>query len=73
MKQIRYSFELDEVEEERYEAWKKTLPKIKDTHFGAIGGGYWFKFRPTGLGTLVEVGRDDVPELNENITNMDLW
>jgi hypothetical protein len=66
-------FELNEKEQEKYLAWKKTLPKVPEGYFGAAGGGYWFKFRPTGLGTIVEAGRDDVPKMNINLTDFEGW
>ncbi len=68
-----YKFELDEVEIKKYEKWRKGLPKIPSNHFGAVGGGYWFKFIPTGLGVIVKAGRDDVPELDINLTNFKNW
>jgi hypothetical protein len=70
---MKYSFELDEVEIKKYEDWKKTLPEIPNNYFGSAGGGYWFKFIPTGLGTLVSAGRDDVPEMDIDLTNFDNW
>lgn len=66
-------FELNKVEEERWEKWKKTLPLISDKTFGFVGGGYWFKFIPTGIGTLVYAGRLDVPHLDIDLTDYDLW
>ncbi len=69
----KYKFELDKVENKRYEEWLKTLPKISPSHFGAAGGGYWFKFIPTGLGCIILAGRDDVPEMDIELTNFDNW
>jgi len=63
-----YKFELTQEQEVRYRVWKNSLPIISEGHFGAAGGGYWFKFIPTGLGMIVTAGRDDVPELNVDLT-----
>lgn len=70
---MQYKFELDETEKNHYEEWRKTLPKIPPNYFGSAGGGYWFKFTPTGLGTIVTAGRDDVPEMDIDLTNFDSW
>lgn len=67
------SFILDDVERLKYEEWLSKLPDIPNDKFGAIGGGTWFKFRPTGLGYMITVGRDDVPELDTDITNFENW
>ncbi len=66
-------FELTEDQEARYRVWKNSLPIIPEGHFGAAGGGYWFKFIPTGIGDIVLAGRDDVPELDINLTDYDNW
>lgn len=66
-------FELTEKEVKRYNKWKKKLPEIDQTKFGAAGGGYWFKFIPTGIGDVVLAGRSDVPELDINLTDYDSW
>ena len=66
-------FELTEDQEVRYRVWKNSLPIIPEGHFGAAGGGYWFKFIPTGIGDIVLAGRDDVPELDINLTDYDNW
>ena len=66
-------FELNEKQEKKYKAWKKKLPKISEGHFGAAGGGYWFKFRHTGIGIIVEAGRDDVPDMDINLTDYESW
>jgi len=66
-------FELTEEQEVRYRVWKNSLPIIPEGHFGAAGGGYWFKFIPTGIGTIVMAGREDVPELDINLTDFDNW
>jgi hypothetical protein len=71
MEKIKY--ELNEKQQKRYRAWKKKLPKISQGHFGAVGGGYWFKFSPTSIGIIVEVGRDDVPEMDMNLTDFESW
>ena len=57
----------------KYEEWLKTLPKIESGHFGAAGGGYYFKFIPTSLGTIVMAGRADVPQMDINLTDFDNW
>jgi hypothetical protein len=69
----KYSFELNEVEIKKYEECKKTLPELPEGHFGVAGGGYHFTFTPTGLGTIVIVGRDDVPEMDIDLTDFDSW
>lgn len=63
------TFELSDKQVKQYEEWKKKLPTIPDSHFGAAGGGYWFKFVPTGIGMIVLAGRDDVPEHDVNLTD----
>lgn len=68
-----YNFSLSEKEEKRYQKWLKKLPKIPNNHFGSAGGGYWFKFIPTGIGVIVLAGRDDVPELNIDLTDVGSW
>ena len=68
-----YKFELNKEEEKKYKDWLKKLPKIPESHFGAAGGGYWFKFRYTGIGVSVEAGRDDVPEMDVDITDYGNW
>lgn len=61
-------FELTKEQEIRYDEWRVSLPEIPEGHFGAAGGGYWFKFIPTGLGMIVTAGRDDVPEMDIDLT-----
>ena len=68
-----YKFELSNTETLAYEAWLDTLPEISTSHFGAVGGGYWFKFIPTGIGTIVMAGRDDVPAMDVNLTDFNTW
>lgn len=34
---MNYKFELDDKQIERYKEWIKTLPKLGNGHFGAIG------------------------------------
>lgn len=68
-----YKFELSNIEANKYHEWLQTLPKIPDGHFGAAGGGYWFTFTPTGLGTIVTAGRHDVPEMDIDLTDFDTW
>lgn len=72
-KNLEYTFELTEEQQKKYEEWKESLPEINDGHFGAAGGGYWFKFIPTGLGVLVFVGRYDVPEMDINLTEYEYF
>jgi hypothetical protein len=62
-------FRLNGKQIEIYNKWKKKLPTIPDSHFGAAGGGYWFKFIPTGIGMVVLAGRDDIPEMDINLTD----
>ena len=69
----KYKFELSDSEINKYEEWLKTLPKIDSGRFGAAGGGYYFKFMPTGLGTIVIAGRYDVPEMDINLTDFNNW
>jgi hypothetical protein len=73
MEKDKYSFELTENETKKYNVWLTTLPKISDGFFGAAGGGYWFKFIPTGIGMITLAGRDDVPELDIDLTDYDNW
>lgn len=68
-----YRFELTDIEINKYNQWLETLPKIPDSYFGVAGGGYWFTFTPTGLGTIVTAGRDDVPEMDIDLTDFDNW
>jgi hypothetical protein len=68
-----FKFELTAKEEKKFKKWKKKLPKIKQNNFGTVDGNYWFKFIPTGIGDVVYVGRSDIPELDENITDYDSW
>lgn len=70
---MKHKFELNKKEEARYKSWLKTLPKISEGHFGAAGGGHWFKFRYTGLGVIVEAGRDDIPEMDIDLTDYENW
>ncbi len=70
---MSYNFDLSPSEEEKYNKWLNKLPQISAGHFGAAGGGHWFKFIPTGIGCIIIVGRSDVPELDENITDYDSW
>ena len=67
------TFELTEEQEVRYRVWKNSLPIIPEGYFGAAGGGYWFKFIPTGIGMVVLAGRDDVPNLDINLTDYENW
>jgi len=62
-------FRLSDKQVKQYEKWKKQLPTIPDSYFGAAGGGYWFKFIPTGIGMIVLAGRDDAPEHDINLTD----
>lgn len=66
-------FELTDKEVKKYNKWKKKLPEVDEGKFGAAGGGYWFKFIPTGIGDIVLAGRDDVPEFDINLTDYDSW
>jgi len=68
IKKLNMTFELNDNQIKRYNEWKNKLPRISEGHFGAAGGGYWFKFIPTGLGTIVIAGRDDVPEMDIDLT-----
>jgi len=67
----KYKFELTNIEINKYNEWLKTLPELPEGYFGAAGGGYWFKFTPTGLGTIVTAGRDDVPKMDIDLTDFD--
>lgn len=71
--EVGLTFELTPKQVKKYNKWKKGLPKIEEGHFGAAGGGYWFKFIPTGIGDVVLAGRDDVPQLDINLTDYDNW
>ena len=49
-------FPISEDEKKAIDEWKT---KYKDRHYGAIGGGFTYKFTPTSLGTIgVIVGPD---------------
>lgn len=68
---MRYKFELTEKQRNRYVRWVRTLPELPNDYFGVVGGGYWFKFIPTGLGVIVMAGREDVPEMDIDLTEYD--
>jgi len=70
---MQMRFELTDIEINRYNAWLKILPPVPEGKFGAAGGGHWFKFTPTGLGTIVEAGRVDVPHLDINLTDFEAF
>lgn len=61
---MTYKFKLTKEQEIKYDAWLKRIPKLPSGQFGSTGGGYWFKFIPNGLGTIVTAGRDDGYEIN---------
>jgi len=63
-----YTFELDEDQVKKFEAWDKKLKKLAPA---TIGGGYTFSFTPTGLGVVVEVERADGKKIN--LTDYDKW
>lgn len=65
---IAKSFHLSKSQNEKYEAWRKSLPKAD---YGTTGGGYQFIFIPTSIDTIVTVRRDDGHELD--LTEDDLW
>jgi len=69
----KYRFELSDIEINKYNQWLETLPQVPSGYFGVVGGGYWFKFTPTSIGTVVTAGRDDVPEMDINLTDFDSW
>ena len=72
------NFFLTDEQFEKYDKWRKTLPK-KD--FGAVGGGYSFcfnlegkivfKFTPTGLGYIVNVISKE--GFKVDLTDWDSW
>jgi predicted Ser/Thr protein kinase len=66
-------FELSQEEEQKYLEWKKSLPKLENGHFGAIGGGTVFEFRPTGLGTIITVRREDNPKHTITLSSFEKW
>ena len=66
-------FELNDKQVKQYNKWKKKLPKLDEGHFGAAGGGYWFKFIPTGIGIIALAGREDVPNLGIDLTDYENW
>jgi hypothetical protein len=66
-------FTLTKEQEEKYEAWKKTLPKLSQGHFGAVGGGYSFEFTPTGIGTIVVAKRADDPKHEIDLTEYEYF
>ena len=53
------TFTLTNEQWDKYIKWRKKLPDLCDSAFGAAGGGYEFVFTPTGLGTVELVRRCD--------------
>lgn len=70
---MNHKFELTDKQESKYKEWLKTLPIKPEGYFGAAGGGYWFKFIPTGIGVIVIAGRDDVPEMDIDLTEYEYF
>lgn len=71
MEKIHYK--LNKKEQKKYISWKKNLPKVSESYIGTPNGSYWFKFRYTGIGIIVEAGRDDVPDMDINLTDYSSW
>lgn len=67
------TFELTYRQKRKLIAWKDSLPKLPQTYFGAIGGGYSISFTPTGLGIIVIVSRSDKVGHKVDLTEYDLW
>ena len=64
-------FELDETEINKFNQWKKKLPKIPMDVFGEEFQ-FTFKFHPTGLGVVKIIERDlDGEELD--LTDYSDW
>lgn len=64
------TFTINSIEEETFKKWRKKLPKPKKK----IGfSNIWFKFTPTGIGVKVDVGRNDIPKFDKDITDYDSW
>lgn len=59
-----FDFNLSEKQKQKWEDWKKSLPKLEEGHFGAVGGGYSFHFTPTGIGTIIKATREDGYEID---------
>ena len=65
------NFYLDEKELEKFNHWKRNLPKIPVDVFGEKYQ-YTFKFHPTGLGVVKIVERElDGAEIN--LTDYSIW
>lgn len=67
------TFELTYRQKRKLIAWKESLPKLPQTYFGVIGGGYSIHFTPTSLGIKVVVTRSDKVEHEIDLTEYDLW
>ena len=68
------SFTISKEEWAEYEKWEKTLPKLENGHFGAVGGGTRFEFTPTGIGLIVGVRRMDKKKKHYiDITDFSHW
>lgn len=64
-------FSLTPKEEKRFLKWQRKLPKVKKK---AISNScVWIKFIMTGIGTVVKIGRSDIPKHDKNITDYDCW
>jgi hypothetical protein len=70
-KRSKINFELLEKEEKKFNKWAKKLPKVKHKNLG--NSNIWLKFTYTGIGIRVDVGRNDVPNLDKDITDYDSW
>lgn len=64
-KERYYGFEISQEENDKINAWKEDWFKRKrggDKYMGAIGGGFTYKFHPTGIGTSCVVIAPDGEE-----------
>jgi hypothetical protein len=57
-----YKFELDELEIEKFQSWKKNQ-KEKNPAFPTAGERWTFMFTPTGLGTIIQVKDNETDEI----------
>jgi len=69
----RVKFELTKEQTKKLEKWKKSLPKLEQTHFGINGGGYVYTFIPTSIGDIVKVSREDHPDHKIDLTEYEYF
>lgn len=66
-KKTNLSFELSDVEQERYDEWKE---KIKDL-YGKYGQ-FEFTFSPTGIGNGIKI-YSKLAKISIDVTDVDSW